>query len=824
MKSLALYVDKWYLIGAVCVDGVPRLIRLPNREDRFWLYFYEDIANDQIIYGKDNQSHYRDKELHYYGDIFSKLADPRQYFTIYGRQRELRDIFEVSGIFNHIKKEMDMDKDITTFVSFSPDITDVARKAFLDILAENGFVVKESVARIGHLALEYGCRHGYFRESGDYLVLDACNENLHYSVFKHEGNYFNRLAESVLLGMGTDQRGRALIETVVESVNNRLHFLSSQAEINDECLRMCQFVDDWLLRLANAKSGIPISIPNVFFSGHKANACSVSIVKKKIDDRTSVIVDDIIRVISEFIRRLNIRIDEIKGILFLGNTFTNAQFESRISERFLADHIVKYKESELPNIVGVYSVLDCSQFSDATTLFEQSAEAEALRLKNAREEEERKKQAAAEQEKAATAEREAHEADVRYQTYMEAAAECERQQDYMGMQDNCRDALAVRPDDPEAAQKLQDAIRMAAEEAATAKQYNSIIQRAKQSFDKKQWNEAKAQAENALNIKPSSREAQRLYDESKNHLAIESRISEYLTRADLFEAQKSYAEAVAELKKALSLDESNAAAAERLHGLKQRQEEFLGKLQDLKTQLQSAEQAERLDTAVEICNQLADMDSSNLRKWSEKAQQLQNKIRETEQRKQRLQQLRSDIDTAFFDEDWTQVAMLCENALKIDDAEDLRCKLEKARAKIQAANLQRDEENKKRRFESKVAEIKTLIADQHLASAKKALQAIQSEQPDFAAVYKDLWQRIFVAEEQRTETLHRSATASKPKRSISDDDFFGIKKPQNSVRNVMPESKTTTSPTGDDFFDMDISGKKSGNIKDTRKPDTDFDF
>ncbi len=817
MKSLALYVDKWYLIGAVCIDGVPRLIRLPNREDRFWLYFYEDIANNQIVYGKDNQSHYRDKELHYYGDIFSLLADPRRSFTIYGRQRELKDIFEVSGIFNHIKRELDMEKDITTFVSFSSDIMDVARKAFLDILDENGFVVKESVARIGHLALEYGYRHGYFRAAGDYLVLDACNENLHYSVFKHEGNYFNRLAESVLPGMGTDQRGRALIETIVENLNSRLHFLSSQTEINDECLRMCQFVDDWLIKLSNAKSGIPISIPNVFFSGHKANACSVSIVKKKIDDRTSVIVDDIIRIISEFIRQLNIRVDEIKGILFLGNTFTNAQFERGISERFLVDKIVRYKESELPNIVGVYSVLDCSQFSDATTLFEQSAEAEALRLKNAREEEERKKQAAVEQEKAATAEREAHEADVRYQTYMEAAAECERRQDYMGMQDNCRDALAVRPEDPEAAQKLQDAIRLAAEEAATAKQYNSIIQRAKQSFDNKQWNEAKAQAENALNIKPSSLEAQRIYEESKNHLAIEDRIKEYLTRADLFEAQKSYAEAAAELKKALSLDEKNAAATERLHGLELRQQEFLSKLQELKTQLQNAEQTKRLDAAVEICGQLADWDSSNVRRWSEKAQQLQSSIQENEQRKQRLQQLRSDIDTAFFDENWTLVATLCENALSIDSAEDIRCKLEKARAKIQAENKKREEENKRRNFETKVAEIKTLIADGRLETAEKELQSLQSEQPDYIDTYKDLRIRIFAAEEQRVETV------SPKHQPVSDDDFFG--RATRPVSGAVPKPKgKVTAQTGDDFFDMDMPNKKKKDPRNTSPHNSDFDF
>ena len=94
MGSLTLYVDKWYIIGAVCTDGVPRIIQIPNREDRFWLYFYEDTANNLIVYGKDNQSHFRDKENHYYGDIFSKVVDPREYFTIYGRQRKLKDIFE----------------------------------------------------------------------------------------------------------------------------------------------------------------------------------------------------------------------------------------------------------------------------------------------------------------------------------------------------------------------------------------------------------------------------------------------------------------------------------------------------------------------------------------------------------------------------------------------------------------------------------------------------------------------------------------------------------------------------------------------------------
>lgn len=82
MKELTLYIDKWYIIGAVCTDGVPRLVIPDNKEDRYWLYFYEDTTNNEIVYGKDNQSHYRNNEPHYYGDIFSKMTQSDSHFCI----------------------------------------------------------------------------------------------------------------------------------------------------------------------------------------------------------------------------------------------------------------------------------------------------------------------------------------------------------------------------------------------------------------------------------------------------------------------------------------------------------------------------------------------------------------------------------------------------------------------------------------------------------------------------------------------------------------------------------------------------------------------
>ena len=39
MKALTLYIDKWYIIGAVCTDGVPRLITPSNGETAFGFIF-----------------------------------------------------------------------------------------------------------------------------------------------------------------------------------------------------------------------------------------------------------------------------------------------------------------------------------------------------------------------------------------------------------------------------------------------------------------------------------------------------------------------------------------------------------------------------------------------------------------------------------------------------------------------------------------------------------------------------------------------------------------------------------------------------------------
>ena len=205
MKTLSLYIDRWYIAAAVSCDNIPRRIELPNREDRIWLYFYEDVNNDRIIYGKSYQQHYLDKEVHYHGDIFSRIVKEDETFKRFGKDVYLKEIFKASEIFEHLRKDFLENEEIETYVSFSVDVTYAAQKVFLDILGDNGCRVKESVARISHLALELSSKKGILKNAKSKLAVIACNENLRYVVYKQAKNVFVRQAnEGVLRGHGTD--------------------------------------------------------------------------------------------------------------------------------------------------------------------------------------------------------------------------------------------------------------------------------------------------------------------------------------------------------------------------------------------------------------------------------------------------------------------------------------------------------------------------------------------------------------------------------------------------------------------------------------------
>lgn len=214
------------------------------------------------------------------------------------------------------------------------------------------------------------------------------------------------------------------------------------------------------------------------------NQYAVMVLKNDIDSRTHIIVDDVVHEIDSFVKKSKVNNNEVKGVVFLGNTFTNKQFLESIRSCYILndENYLFYRETELPNIIGVYSVIDCSQFSAETKAVMANGELELVRKQRAKEEKDRMDEAKRRNQEQQEKDKEVREAELRYNEAMEKVAAFEKKQNFAQMLDWTKIALTHRPEDKEAMAKKEEATRLLSEQKVRQQQYNSIIQRAEVSL------------------------------------------------------------------------------------------------------------------------------------------------------------------------------------------------------------------------------------------------------------------------------------------------------------------------------------------------------
>lgn len=826
MKKLSLYIDKWFITVAVNEDGNVMPLSLPNGEDRIWLFFHEDTANNRVVYGKSFEVNYRDKEPHFFGDIFPLIESNEHHFTRYdNRPEEMREIFKVSNIFSHLREAIGSNDTIDTYISFSSDIKDIARLKFIQELEEANFRVKESVARISHLSLEEAKKRGIFTDEGIYLVLVATNDNLHFSLYKFTENIFIRKNEDSLSGLGLDVRKRAIIESVVENINRTTHFLSSVDDFHKEYKRQERFADGWLHSIANARPGVPVSLPNVTFAVAPNNPYSVLIKPRDLDERTQGLVDDIVRKIAEFVRSNNIQPHEIKGISFIGNTFTNSKFTDAINSRFIVDNdkIVIYREIELPKVVSIYSQIDCSQFSEATEQFVKDAETQEELKRQAREEEKRKQAAEAEAQRQQAEKDQQQKADREYRNAVENIERFESEHDYENMKAWAEIALTHRPEDDYAKEKLAASQQLLAEQRAANKQFNTILQRARKAFNEGRWSDAISQSELALETRPNSEEAQKIKKESKRQLDVKEKVTNYLNRADMFYAQKLYSQALEEVGKVLNLDPSNEDAKTIKKKISEIHSEHEEKVRKLASKLETSENEKDLDEAIRICQTLINEDSPNIGKWTAKKERIIARKKEIEENEKKLKELRKEINTSLFEEDWVKLKLLCENYLGIKKDDEVSQFLSKAKKRLEEITV-REAKDKA------LAQINQLILDKRFNEAEDAINRFAQKYPSEQSVVKDLRSKLFSFDNESTKQTQNipprnpvGFNSPQPSGGKEPDDFFDAPPKKSKIKET-PKKRTYKPKDDDDFFSTpknESQSLKAGNSKITNN---DFNF
>ena len=797
MKALYLYVDKWYIVAVVNSGGVCRPVLPSNKDDRFWLYFYEDVANDEIAYGSAFQSKFRDGEIHYYGDIFSLLADSSTEYIKFNRKQPIVGIFKDSHILDELRDAVGENDVIETYVSFSKDVSLAARHLFLEELKNERFDVKQNVVRIEHLALEYLGRKGMLGGDGYFLVINSCNENLHCSTYQRSGDLFVRNdEEEELPGLGTDVRRRALSEFIVNSINEREQILKTAREKDAEYLRIASLTDIWLPKL-NAAGPIPIPLSGITFSNDPHRCYNISVRKAKIDELTASIVRNIIDVVTKFVSNSGVSREHVVGILLIGDTFSNSQFASELSLRFSVSAETLF-EKDLPSILSAYSFIDTGQFDAIQSKLTNDAEAELRRIRQLQDQEKMAAEAVERQNKIDEQKRLAKESERKFQEAKEKGYSAELKHDYHAMEEYFGIARELNPDDEEAARKYEDARRLIAEQNVAQDNFKKKIQEAQTALKIFDWDAALQKSIEALGYVPDSAEAARIKSLSESKIKASKAFERYIDRADMFFAQKLYNEALEELNKAQLLDFDDSIVNERIEKVRSEQCALADSIESLRKIYESAVATLDYESAIKASDSLIDIDSANFRQWSERLSELKAAKIKAEEDSRKLSVLDDKIDNAFFDDRWSEVVSLCQEYLAIRKDAKIEDKLSKARNKL-----------KKLTHDETIKEIENFIAS---GKFDEATQRIKSEKDILSdAEQKNLHKKVFDAESRSI----KKPTGFKPSEG---DAFFDD--PQTKVTNHRVNPK----PDDNDFFCDNQSPKvKPQRNNDSHSQDSFFD-
>lgn len=753
MNYLFLYVDTHYIVAAVRDDNdVVKPIRPKTEDEYFELFFREDTEYNRVLYGNAYKNAYFEGEPHCFGQVFRLMAENTKTFSLYDREQPISHLFKEAGILDEWSEAAGYDsvscagRQVPTYISFAADVDYASRNIFVEnVLKNQGFDVCERSVPVEHLALEHARRSNHLCEDGCYLVLNAYNEHLHFSIYRREGETFVRLAENTLPGMGTDPRVRALVETIVAKINNVQHFLSTPAEKEREYSNLEQHAEGWLRQLDATRGGRPVHLLGVRFSV-APNTFDVNVIAEEINDRTEKIVRAVINEIKNFVAKVLKPDDFLRGILFLGDGFVNEKFSEAVtaSYRFQKEDLVYFRRCDLPKIVSVYREINLDQFSTETQKHRKLGEQELIAQRNAQAEAEREREAARLADEKAMAEAAARKDKEEFFTAMAKIEECERKKEWHSMRDWAQNALQLRPEDKEAKAKLETANRNIAEDKVRAEQYASSIQQAQDAFEHRDWQEALTHAKTALNVRPDSKTAKKIHDESTKQIDQATRISEFFTRAAVFEQQGNYHKALEELEKVQFLDPKHPDLQPRMSTCRLKISERESKILAMKEEYTHAADRNEHVKAAECARRLAAfLGPEQQSEWVACEEQHKRAAEAEQKQKEFIDDCTKRYNKASFDGDWATFVRYAEEVLRYRKDEDLAERLERAKERVRA-------EQDRRQFEEALKRVKVLIADRNYEEARRLLKALKA---DATAPYQHenvtrLFQRIFEEEDQ----------------------------------------------------------------------------
>lgn len=666
MKILSLYVDKWYIVGAV-MDGANKTpLSLSNAEDRIWLYFYSNNTTNTVKYSLSYKDEALAGENGFYADIFELLPDYKEYhYEKYGACKKMSDIFSDADIFADLRKSYGDGSNVPVYVSFSEDIDLVAREIILKALKDERFDALQYTLPIENLALEYLMQHGKITNDNNVLVVNGCNENLRYSIYNLQQNALSVVSQKCEPGYGVDSRKQAVVEEVMEYMQADTHFLTgAKDEWQEEMLYLSQFANLWLEKIDKTSDTAPVALGNIHFKKQANNEIPVVVSAYNLNDRTKNIIGKLTGKIVDMIREAGILLHQISNIVFLGDVFSNRAFTDSLQQKIgvPSDNVTLISELTLPDIVAVYNKWEKKAFDEEKKKFLETARNKYI------------------QDRKIYVEQQTQDLKRKAQMFEEEG----RLQDAL---EGYEQVLRIDGSDIFSKTRIE-AIRHQMEQNRKIKeQIVELLEKARQSFLASDFADAIRNCDDILRLQNENGDAKKMKEDAENLMKRRRLLDEYIDNMEELIMESRFFDASNILQKVDALNVNDI----RLKEIRDKIESGIAKLQsqvrDKSLVYETAFQAGDYQQCLRLCDELLTIgaDSSV---WSKNRQVVTEKIRQEQIFQDNYELARK----ARLEHEWNKVVEYAEKALAEKNNSELNGWIDEARESLNNVELTRKQE------------------------------------------------------------------------------------------------------------------------------------
>jgi hypothetical protein len=577
MKNhLVLHIDTDF-IAAIVLAGNGRSYPIKNgNEELLWMYFFNDPRQNSVNFGKKNKAHFNNLEMNYYGDFSNKILEDTNKFTVRAIERPIIELLECAGLIDLLKKSyseiaIERPSEIPTLITFSSSITNSAKQHFIQYLTLHSFNVISYTIPLSELICYYYLKQNNIKaiEGSSILFLKATNTTLHLMKLSYSDGYFlleDNLTES-LKGKGYDPRKKSIIKYVVTEVNNSTGVLSSQEQIENECIRFEANADDWLARLDAINGTGPIIIRNISLTPAPSMKKEVLVKKKDVEKDTGHYIKELKDLYQIFERRTIKDKSNIASLILFGDCFNNDLIKKTFETEIDNSKLLISTTSNIFNFLSIYPSIDFNRYSDneerikALAKAEDNANLQAIISKNKRKDEEEKEL------KKQLQQKELHERKGKAKLLYETALELEKDGKLLDAISIIQSANELDPSNKEIQLFYNSLKEQKIELDIKTKQYKALLSDIEKLIVQNKLEEAVNKYEHAQTIfdSPEIRNSiielkQKIKEIEINKKKVQSLLSDAIA---LFE-NKGYADAKDKIEEVLGLDAGNTQAAEKL--------------------------------------------------------------------------------------------------------------------------------------------------------------------------------------------------------------------------------------------------------------------